>query len=689
MRTPVLVVRFHHTASARSRARRQHFFLTSSPCIATYPYLNRNTYPLLLCKQYHRTNFAHQHQRFIEAALRSLAPLTAMAPGKLNPTSQPLAPSTATFDAPGSSFSTGTTSNVLLEQNKPAVSRSTSKTGSCRSASPHTGATMAPANMSATPAASSGWFGGWGRSKSAASRPTTHTRSKSWFGGGKNNTSGKRGSDTATTGLATTDLEDSSTASTIIPDTPSLGSSTTNTVSGSISGGDNDSSGDPGRNTEDIGPGTTNTGGSTTNDAAPVNIATESISNEAIEEEEEVEQAQHRPTSRVPYRELSLEELRSFKYKSGRKHLEAENSSLKEQLRNSFEAQLSSERERDQARDECRAAQEIVQQLKKEVSSLHKTNNELQVQSTSLQETREALENEISSLHAKNRELQVDSKSIKESKEALEKEVSSMYTTIDELKNDNASLEESKELEIASLHTTIDELKATNISLGESREALEDVLATEKERAQQSLEDARKALQKELDTANTHVIGLESKEATLRDSLQLTQVALTEEKLRSRELDIRLEERRASETKLETYLRSELEKVQALALQQAKDLEKLREDYAHLQLATATLEKPPKKHKITKNESQKLSEQNSELMRQLQHARAQSKQLANDLAAMEKKNEMEASKSKFSLRDIVRRPKNDTARPLTSHGSPKHESSRPFTSRADRRSMFL
>ncbi|CAI6235802.1 unnamed protein product [Periconia digitata] len=528
-----------------------------------------------------------------------------MAPGKLNPTSQPLAPSTATFDAPGSSFSTGKTSAVLLDQKKPAASISSIKTGSSRSSSPHPATAMASASMS--PTSSGGWFGGWGKSKPVpAGRPSTHTRSKSWFAGGsggKNGTSGDRASKKATTSLEAT-----------------------------------------------------NAGSSTNGTTAPIDIPTGSTPDQAIKEKEKTGKVQCQSTSfQGPSRNPSMEALEATNHESGQKASEVEKLSLEEQLQKSVEAQLSSQRERDQARDECISSQETVKQLEKEISSLHAANHELRVESTAL----------------------------KESTEALEKEVSSMYTTIDELKADK----ESKELEIYALHASIHDLTAENISLAESKEVLEQDLAGEQKRGQQNLQDTRQALQKELDTAKSLFAELETKEATLRDALQSTQDTLKEEKLRSREMDIRLEERRASETKLEAYLRSELEKSQTLAQQQSKDLEKLREEHVRLQL-----EKPTKKHKITKNELQKLSIQNVELTRQLQHAQAESKQLAINLANIEKnkKSDTEASKLKFSLRDIVRRTKNDDpSRPLTSHGKLKQEAARPLTSRADRRSMII
>ena len=788
----------HRMSTVPGKAR-SFFLRTSPPCIAAHPHLSLDIYPLFL---YIKTlsKFVHRHCRFIDATLQSLVLYAIMAPAKLNPTSQPLAPSTATFDAPGSSFSTGKHSTALLEQNKPAAGSPTNTTGSSRSLSPRTVTAKAPANMSSNSAASGGWFSGWGKSKPAAARPTNHIRSKSWFGGGK--TSGERGRNTTTSGLSATDRGASTKANTTTPNSPTLNSSTTNTVSGSVCGGDNDTSGDLGDDTREKGSDETNKASSTTHNATPIDSATGSIHDQAIQAAEETEEVQHQPTTfRAPYRKLSLEETRSSHHTPGHKPLEAEISSLKEQLRKSFEAQLSSERERDQTREECKNLGDTLKNLEEEISSLQTTNQELRTASvalkegrevlqeevssmsiiidglktdnTSLKESREALEKEVSSMsttidglkddstllmkireglqkevnsmHTTMDELKADNTSLREIRDALKKEVSSMKTTIDELKADNASLSESRqalekevssmkttidelktdntslkgsrdalkrevssmyttidelkadhELEISSLHTTIYEFKTKNISLSESKEALENALATEQKRSQQTLEDTRQALQKDLDTATSQITSLESQHATLHASLQSTQAALTEEKQRSREVEIRLEECRASETKLETYLRAELEKSQTLTLQQVKDLEKLRDDHTRLQLRTATLEKPvTKKHKITKNESQKLSEQNADLMRQLQQARAQSRQLAVDLAALEEKkksSEGEAGKSKFSLRDIVRRSKGDGARPVTSYGGgAKQEAVRPVTARVerDRRSMFL
>jgi hypothetical protein len=47
----------------------------------------------------------------------------------------------------------------------------------------------------------------------------------------------------------------------------------------------------------------------------------------------------------------------------------------------------------------------------------------------------------------------------------------------------------------------------------------------------------------------------------------------------------------------------------------------------------------------------------------LHNTRAQFEQLKEGLAAMEKENKGEASKSKFSLREFYRRPKNEPSRP--------------------------
>lgn len=546
-----------------------------------------------------------------------------MAPAKLNPTSRPLSPSTTAIDTPKGSFSIVKTSGGLIQQKKSAAG--SNKSVSSRSSSPHPDKSIALANMSSTSAASGGWFG-WGKSAPAAAKRTTHTRSKSWFGGGKNETSSKRDSVMAANEHSVTE-----------PSATGQGHSAKfNTAVDNLTcSSDNNTSGNPGSNTP------------------PTDIATESTPDQASQEKEEGEEVQHR----APYpahRNLSMEELRSFKYKSGRQHLQAENTSLKEQLRNSFDAMLLSHKERDHARVECRKSQGTVKQLEKDVSSLHVANHELRVESTSLRESREA----------------------------LERKISSMYTTIDELKADSTSFKEAKGLEISSLHTSIFELKSEITSLKEREFALSS--------SQQTLETTLRTLQQDLDAANARITSLLTQESMLQSTLHSAQAALTEEKIRSRETESRLEERRA----FETYLRTELEKSQSLALAHAKDLEKLREDHIKLQIATAA--PLAKKHKITKNDSQKLSEQNAELTRQLQHARQLSKQLSIDLAALDRQSEVDAAaKSKFSLRDIVRRPRPDTAkgeekeRPRSSYGKVKEVVSRPLTSRGDRRSIII
>lgn len=656
---------------------------------------------------------------------------TTMAPSKLNPSSQPLAPSTATLDAPGGSFSPGKKSTGLREQNKPAAGSSSTKSVSSRSTSPNAGAAaMNPANMSPT---SGGWFGGWGMSRPAAARRTTHThtRSKSWFGGGKSNPVGERRGSSATTGAgAKSDLGDSAKASTTTPSSPALGSSPADTAPGSVSGGDNDTSGGLGINTGEPGSDAKNTESSTTDNSTLIETANVPTPDQADQVKEETVPVQQKPaTSKALRRELSLDEPRVSDQKpSRRKQLEAENTSLKEQLEKNAEAQATSQRERDQARDECRNFEETVEQLEKEVSSLHATNHELRVDATSLREGREALEKEVSSMYTTIDELKADNASLKDSREALEQEVSSTYTAMNKLKDDNTALTDSKEalekqvatmhttidelnadyaalkktndLEISSLRTIIDELKTEITSLTESNDELEDALATEKEESQQTLSETRLSLQNQLDAATAQIASLQTSSATLQEtlestqtSLSSTQTALEAEKLHTHETEIRLEERRELETKLETYLSN----TQATALQHAHDLEKLREDNTRLQ---ALLTK--KKHnKIFKNESQKLSEQNAELVKQLQQSRAQAKQLATDLAAerereADKENSKEG-KSKFNLKDIIRRPTKGGggekgeggARPLTSHGGVKREPSRPLTSKADRRSFFM
>jgi hypothetical protein len=245
--------------------------------------------------------------------------------------------------------------------------------------------------------------------------------------------------------------------------------------------------------------------------------------------------------------------------------------------------------------------------------------------------------------------------------------------------------------EISALEKQINNLTTENSSLKEGQKTTEDTLVKERKRGQQDLQDAKglyegsqrtvEALRKEVGELNSCIGELTSKESSLKSLLESTQDALTREKVRSRELEIRLEERVAlgiktqdsPETKLEKYLREELDKSQRHALQHQKDFEKLRDDHVRLQITNATLESQVKQVEATKEELscaskrefQELTGRNSDLSNQLHHTKAQFEQLKAGLAAMEKETEGEASKSKFSLRDIYRRPKHEPSRLLT------------------------
>lgn len=305
-----------------------------------------------------------------------------------------------------------------------------------------------------------------------------------------------------------------------------------------------------------------------------------------------------------------------------------------------------------------------------EISALEKQINNLTTENSSLKEARESTEDALAKERERDQRDLLDAKDLykvsQKTVEALRKEISALTSKVGELTADNSSLKE-------------------------GQEATEDALVKERKRGQQDLQDAKglyegsqrtvETLRKEVDALNSCIGELTTKESSLKNSLESTQDALTREKVRSRELEIRLEERVAlgiktqdsPETKLEKYLREELDKSQRHVLQQQKDFEELRDDHVRLQITNATLESQVKQieavkeelSRAPKREFQELSERNSDLSNQLHHTRAQFEQLKASLAAMEKENEGEASKSKFSLRDIYRRPKHEPSRLLT------------------------
>lgn len=305
-----------------------------------------------------------------------------------------------------------------------------------------------------------------------------------------------------------------------------------------------------------------------------------------------------------------------------------------------------------------------------EISALEKQINILTTENSSLKQPRESTEDALAKERERNQRDLSDAKDLykvsQQTVEALRKEISVLTSKVGELTTENSYLTE-------------------------GQEATEEALVKEMKRSQQGLQDAKglyecsqrtvEALRKEVDTLNSCISELTTKESSLNNSLESMQDALTKEKVRSRELEIRLEERVAlgiktqdsPETKLEKYLREELDKSQRHVLQQTKDFEKLRDDHVRLQITNATLESQVKQieavkeeiSRASKREFQELAERNSDLSNQLHHTRAQFEQLKAGLAAMEKENGGEASKSKFSLRDIYRRPKHEPSRLMT------------------------
>ena len=299
------------------------------------------------------------------------------------------------------------------------------------------------------------------------------------------------------------------------------------------------------------------------------------------------------------------------------------------------------------------------------ISALEKQINNLTTENSSLREARNSTEDVLAKERKRNQlDLLHANYLYKESQktvEALHKEVSALTSKVAVLTTENSPLKDSQ------------------------------ALLKEKECSQQDLQDAKslnegsqrtfEALRKEVDALKSSIGELTTKESSLEKSLELTQGALTKEKVRSRELEIRLEERVAlgiktqdsPEMKLEKYLRDELDKSQRHILQRQKDFEKLHNDHVRLQITNATLESQVKHIEADKEELsrtskegfQELAERNSDLSSQLRHTRARLEQLKAGLAAIEKEKEAEISKSKFSLRDIYRRPKNESSTLLT------------------------
>jgi hypothetical protein len=302
-----------------------------------------------------------------------------------------------------------------------------------------------------------------------------------------------------------------------------------------------------------------------------------------------------------------------------------------------------------------------------------------------------------------------------------EKEKSDLYV---ESQKTVESLRRQLNNNVSAMENRIESLTTENKSLKEAQESTEIDVKQERERHRCELSDANtlhgasleiaETLRKEIDSLKSHIGKLETKVVSLKDSLETAQAALTKEELHSRELEIRLEERIAlgtktqdsPETKLEKYIREELDKSQRHALQQQKEFEKLRDGHVRLQITNATLESQVNQMEAVKEElsrasrretqelaeknsdlssqlhntraqfeqleelsrasgreTKELAEKNSDLSSQLHNTRAQFEQLKEGLAAMEKENKGEASKSKFSLREFYRRPKNEPSRP--------------------------
>jgi DNA repair exonuclease SbcCD ATPase subunit len=234
--------------------------------------------------------------------------------------------------------------------------------------------------------------------------------------------------------------------------------------------------------------------------------------------------------------------------------------------------------------------------------------------------------------------------------------------------------------DISVLTSKIDETTTENSSLKEGQEATENHVAKERKRYHLDLErryegsqKVVEALRKEVDALNSFIDELKTKESSLSNSLEVTQDALEKERALRHELEIRLNERvvlgiktqDSFETKLEKYLREELEKSQSRVLQEQHEFKELQNDHARLRVTYATLESHVKYIEAVKDEhisaakrdSEELAEKNSDLSSQLLHTRAEFERLKAALAAVEKENEGGASKSTFSLSNIYRRAK--------------------------------
>ncbi|KAF2447601.1 hypothetical protein P171DRAFT_518685 [Karstenula rhodostoma CBS 690.94] len=276
--------------------------------------------------------------------------------------------------------------------------------------------------------------------------------------------------------------------------------------------------------------------------------------------------------------------------------------------------------------------------------------------------------------------------------ESLQKKIISFESQVIALPNKALKNSPPEDLDkISALEKQINNLTTENSSLKEAQESTEANFTKQRKRDQCSLSDAQKlyresqetveTLRGKVDALNSHIGKLETKVTALTDSLASTEGALTREGARSRELEIRLEERMAvgtktqdsPETKLEKYLREELEKSQSHALQQQKDLENSRDEHVRLRIVNATLETQVKHieavkeelSRVSERETKELAEKNSDLSSQLHNMKTQLEQQKGSLAVIEKENKGEPSKSKFSLRDIYRRPKNEPSRPQT------------------------
>ncbi|KAL1601527.1 hypothetical protein SLS60_006442 [Paraconiothyrium brasiliense] len=319
------------------------------------------------------------------------------------------------------------------------------------------------------------------------------------------------------------------------------------------------------------------------------------------------------------------------------------------------------------ARSLHKESQNEIEALRKDLSALTSQVGELTTENCSLKKGQEASKGALVTERERGQQELQDAKHLYEDSQR----------TVEALRKD-----------LSALASKVGEMATENSSLKEDIETVEDVLLEERKRGQQDLQHARdlyessqrdlEALRKEVDTLNSCISELTTKESSLTDSLDSTQDALIKEKAHSRELEIRLEELRikpqhSPETKLEKYLREELDKSQRQVLQQQKDFEKLRDDHVRLQITNASLETQVKQVEAVKEELnrasnkkvQELTERNSDLSTQLHHTRAQFEQLKAGLTAMERENGGEASKSKFSLRDIYRRPKHEASRLLT------------------------